>query len=274
MRHIRPLLLALTVSVFAHLGPELHATLPAISVGETVFFSDEFTDNSNAWTNVTVVNGTGVAATGASKIDSGTWSPSILGDSGAITSVHTFSQTLNVMNSPISLYMRVRVDNPSGTADGTKFQIDLSESTGNRFFRLVVRDGSSGFIEHRNTSGGGASTATTSYNYTDNTTFVDFKITLTPGTDVNQPANAEAFRYNTVTASYDSIGISSAVDLDTGLFNKLTIYNRNGTNGGVYFDSVVVTTATIPEPAAAATLAGMLVLLGTAARRRRSAPRL
>lgn len=261
----------LTIATLATtlIGSALHATLPVLSSGENLIFSDDFTNNANAWSNVSVVNGTGTATTGTPAINGGAWAPSILGDLGAVQSDYTFATALNVFDGPISLYMRVRVDNPNGTADGTKFQITFNESTGNRFFNLVVRDGAAGFIEYRDAGGQGASTATSTYNYTDNTTFVDFKVTLTPGADVSQLATAEAFRFNTATSTYDSIGlVSNAVDLDTGLFNRLNINNRNGTDGGVFFDSVAVTQ--IPEPSTFAAIIGVFVLLGTLVRRKRT----
>lgn len=257
---------------FAILISSAHAVLPIISDGESLIFSDDFADNSNGWTNVAVVNGTGTATSTQAAITGGAWTPS-LQDGQAVSSNYTFASAIDAFNGPISLYMRVRVESPSGTPDGTKFQITLNESTGNRFFRLVVRDNSSGFIEYRNASGLGISSSISSFNFTDNTTFFDFKITLTPGADVDAMASAEAFRYNTGTSTYDSIGsVSDVIDLQTGLFNLVQLNNRNGTNGAVRFDSVAVSTmSNIPEPSAFAGLLGLAGLASAVGRRRRAA---
>jgi len=218
-----------------------------VSSGESTVFQETFADNSNSWTNVSVVNGTGTAATTTAAIGSGEWSPSVIADGGLVRSVYTLASALDVYDGDISLYMRVRKDNLSGDPDASRFDIKLSESTGNRFISLRVRPGASGLIEYRNSGGGGANTSTSSTTFPDTTNYIDFKVMLTPGATLGDGATAEAFRYNTGTSSYDSLGtVSGLVDLQTGLFNQLEISNRNATNGAIHFDEVLVTQ--IPEP--------------------------
>lgn len=244
----------------------LHAVLPVISSGEISIFSDDFTDNANNWTAVSVVNGSGTATSATASIDNGVWSPAFAGDKTAVNSVYHFDNDINVLNGPISLYMRVRVDETS-KSDGSRFSITMDESTGSRFVRLQVRPAASGSIEYRDNTGGGASTETTSIAFSNASTFYDFKVTLTPGSDLAEPASAEAFYYDTDLVSYVSIGsASNLVYLNTGIFDRITINSRN--DGAAYFDSVAITTA-IPEPSNAAVLAGGLVLLSVLTRRHR-----
>ncbi len=228
------------------------------SSGEATVFNDTFAGNSSAWTNVNVVNGTGTAATTKLAIDSSQLKPSIAGDAGAVVSTKTLAAPLDIANGPISLYMNVRVDTING-GDGSRFSFKLLESTGNRFVDLLIRPGTGSYIEYRNAAGTGVqgSVTGTSGIITSNSTFYTFKFSLSAPDGIASPALAQAFYYNTTSSSYVSLGsIAGLIDLDTGIFNRVEIYNRNGTGGAAYFDEVLVTQ--VPEPSCA-------LLLGVAA---------
>jgi len=241
-----------------------HATLPVISSGETLVFSDDFTGNGAGWTNVAVS-----ATSGSAAIGSSLWSPSITGDATAVTSSATLSQTLNIANGPISLYLRARTDSIT-SADNGRFSLRLSESTGNRYWDVLIRPGAASVVEYRNSAGGAATTNLSSAIFANTSTFYDFKITLSlVDNSIANLATAEVFVYNTSTSSYTSLGVaSSAISLNTGVFNLLTLYSRNNAGGAAYIDSVAITqTSMIPEPSTYALLFGG-VLLGVALIRR------
>jgi hypothetical protein len=233
------------------------AILPVISTGETVVFSDDFTSNSTGWTNV--VNS---ATTGSAFIDNSLWSPSVAGNGLAVTSTATLSPTLNIANGSISLYLRFRTDGITST-DAGKLTFSLSESTGNRFVSFAIRPNAATVVEYRNSAGTRISVNLASATFADTSTFRDFKITLSvTDNDYNNPATAEVFVYNTTTSAYTSLGVvSSLIDLDSGVFNLLTLLARNNTNGAAYIDSIAITqTSTVPEPSTYALLFGSIFL--------------
>lgn len=249
------------------------ATLPVISAGETAVFSDDFTNNSTGWSNVAVSPTTGKIA-----IDNSLWSPSIAGDKQDLISSATLPQAVNINDGSISLYLRARTDGLTSTDNG-RFSFSLTESTGNRFFGVNIRPNAATQVEYRNASGAKVFTNLSSAIFANTSTFYDFKITLNLVDDsVGNLASAEVFVYNTTSSTYTSLGIaSSVIDLDTGVFNLLTLYARNSetgaglANGGAYIDSVAITQmSTIPEPGTSALIFGSIFLsLGLTARPRR-----
>lgn len=239
------------------------ATLPVIGAGETIVFSDDFTNNSTGWSNVAVSPTTGKIA-----IDNSLWSPSIAGDKQDIISSATLPQAVNINDGSISLYLRARTDGLTSTDNG-RFSFSLTESTGNRFFGVNIRPNAATQVEYRNASGAKVFTNLSSAIFANTSTFYDFKITLNLVDDsVGNLASAEVFVYNTTSSTYTSLGIaSSVIDLDTGVFNLLTLYARNSetgaglANGGAYIDSVAITQmSTIPEPGTSALIFGSIFL--------------
>lgn len=246
--------LSTLVSFFA--CSSVRATLPIISAGETVVFSDDFTSNSTGWTNVA-----GSATTGSASIGSSLWSPSIAGDAAGVTSSATLPQTLNIADGSISLYLRAKTDGIT-SADNGRFSLRLSESTGNRYWGVVIRPNAATVVEYRNAAGGTATSNLSSATFADTSTFRDFKITLTlNGNSINNLATAEVFVYNTSTSGYTSLGVaSSAIDLDTGIFNLLTLFSRNNASAA-YIDAIAITqTSTIPEPGTYGLIFGSIFL--------------
>ncbi|MGE9271220.1 MAG: PEP-CTERM sorting domain-containing protein [Verrucomicrobiales bacterium] len=248
------------------------------SVGEVVVFQEFFDNNDNGWTNVAVVNGVGTDTSGSAAITSGNWQPSVLGDADDVASSSVLSETLDITQGAISLYMSVKVDT-FANGEGNRFHLKLGETGGsNRFVSLLIRPGYGGKIEYRDASGSGADTDFASAddemiaagvgNYT------TLKLTLTADpAGVGSPATAEGFYFDESENDYVSFGIvSNAVDLDSGLFDTLSLYSRNADpsgetgTGGVYFDEIVVTQ--IPEPSSFALIFGTTALLGFGIRRR------
>jgi hypothetical protein len=257
--NLRVLLTASLSVVFSFLAcSSAHATLPVISSGETLVFSDDFTSNSASWTNVA-----SSSTTAKASIDNSLWSASVAGDGASVTSNATLSQTLNIANGSISLYIRAKTAGITST-DAGGFSFRLSESTGNRYFDAKIRPGGATVVEYRNSTGAASTTNVSSATFANTSTFYDFKITLSlVNNSIANLATAEVFVYKTATSSYTSLGIvSSAIDLDTGVFNLLTLYSRNNTGGAVSIDSVAITqTSAIPEPSTYALLFGGIFLV-------------
>jgi hypothetical protein len=202
------------------------------------------------------------STTSAASINNSVWSASIAGDTNSVTSNATLSQALNIANGSISLYLRLRTDGIT-SGDAGKLTFSLSESTGNRFVSFAIRPNVATVVEYRNSAGTRLSTNLASATFADTSTFRDFKITLSvTDNDYTNPATAEVFVYNTTTSAYTSLGVvSSLIDLDTGVFNLLTLLARNNTGGAAYIDSIAVTqTSAVPEPSTYGLIFGSIFL--------------
>jgi hypothetical protein len=250
-----------------------------LSDGERTVFQETFTDNSNGWSNVAVVNGTGTTTSGLADITGGNWQPSVAGDADDLYSSVVLSESLDITQGAISLYMSVKVDTFS-SGDANRFSLSLNEAGSGtvKFVDLLLRPGYGGKIEYRDAVGSGTGTdfitaddemiATGVGNYT------TFKLTLTADpAGVGSPATAEGFYFDESEGEYVSFGIvESGVYLDSGLFDTLSIFARNADpsgesgTGGVSFDEIVVTQ--IPELSSSALLLGTGALLCFAGRRR------
>ncbi len=235
-----PTLLALTLCT-----PSVRANMPTISSGEKVLFSDDFPDNRNFWSPVAVINKTGSPATGNGTIINSEWGPSIA-DLKSVSSSVTIKPVPNLKNGPISVYMMVRVDDGEGI-DNNRFGLSLHEPDDLRgFIQLMTRPANKGFLEYRDENGAGASTSIDSASEIFRSTSSPraFKFTVTPSADGKGPASAEAFYEDTKTKKYVSLGSAkNAVWLKSGELPKLTLWVRNGDNGAVWFDAVIVTQA-------------------------------
>jgi hypothetical protein len=133
--------------------------------------------------------------------------------------------------------------------DGSRFSVALHEGDpSNSHVRLLIRPATNGFIDFRDESGAGQSVSidsTRAYFEPDSDSESEpriFKLTLTPASDGRGLATAVAFRYDAATKTYVSIGtVDQLVSLKSGEFRTVALFSRNGENGAVWIDSVVVT---------------------------------
>jgi hypothetical protein len=218
------------------------ADLPQLSGDETVLFKEDFAQNSNHWNPVAVVNEEGDAQAGMAAIAGSAWTASVPSDGDDFSSQIQFSESVDLSNGPISVYMRARTSNPMGT-DGSRFSFMFKEAMSNRFFGFLVRPFESGMLQYRDIDGGGSNTKVGRILFDDTYTDIDFKVTLTPPASEATMASVEAFIYDVEIAAYVSLGSAlDLVDLDAGTFNELSLYSRNGVEeGAVYIDSIVIT---------------------------------
>ncbi|AWI09332.1 hypothetical protein [Ereboglobus luteus] len=217
----------------------VHAALPVVSDGETVVFSEDFADNSNKWTSVA-----GEPVVKHALIADSFWGPSIISDGKDVASNAYLPKIVDLADGPISVYFRVRTENPRGT-DGSRFEITLRESTGNHLVTLSLRPALPVGIAYRDPAGKGTRTnvGSTSRLFKKPGALVSFKLVVTPGKD-RFPATAEVFYYDETKAVYTSLGkAADVVNLTTGKFNRLSIFSRNGEKGATWFDSVAVAQA-------------------------------
>lgn len=222
----------------------IHAALPVVTQGETVVFSDDFADNNNKWTSVAGVNGSGEPIVKHASIADSFWGPSIVSDGKDVASNAYLPKIVDLADGPISVYFRVRTENPKGT-DGSRFEITLRESTGNHLVTLSFRPALPVGIAYRDPAGKGTRTnvGSTSRLFKKPDALVSFKLVVSPGKD-RFPATAEVFYYDEAKAAYASLGkAADVVNLTTGKFNRLSIFSRNGDKGATWFDSMVVAQA-------------------------------
>lgn len=237
-----------------------YAVLPVVSSGETVLFSEDFTSTSTGWTDTS----------GTSQIftDNSIWGPATASNGTTVVSSLTLGTAINAANGPISIYFSMSVVNIAG-ADSNWVRVQLFENGSNRYFGLRIKSAGTAtanqsVILTRNSGGTAIETATSEtqsiFSAAGNNTFVTFKITLTPGNTLSDAATVETFYYNTTTSTYVSLGSVTGASLSTGLFDTITIGNRNASPSGAgYIDSVVITQlAQVPEPATYAIVLAMI----------------
>ncbi|MBC2604316.1 hypothetical protein [Puniceicoccus vermicola] len=246
------------------------AALPLISEGDAILFSDDFNDNSSGWTNISVVNGTGVATSGTGEIDASAWSPAAPGDNSEVASTLVLPESVNVLDGDISVYFRVSAFDVS-VIEVNKFSVRFSESTGDRLFGTTQRPMAAqvSSLDYRNSSGGFVTSNLSSEAPMVSEEYMDMKLSLSlNGESVDDGATIQMYYFDTTSSDYVSlVMVSSGVDLNTGIFNKLYINSRNGADGAVSFDSIVVAQA-IPEVSSFALIAAMVALSILGVRRR------
>jgi len=219
------------------------AALPPIAPGERALFTEDFADNRNLWSSIAVIGKTGKPATGQATLADSSWTPSIA-DSGTVTSTAPIKPSIKLQNGPVTVYFSVSVLDPDGT-EGNRFGVALNESEGTRgFVRLLIRPAAGSFLDYRDHTGGAQSTPVEGARayFATGTGMRHFKFTITPAADGRSPATAEAFRYDPKTKVYVSLGMADkAVGLKTGDFQSVALWSRNGDNGVIWIDSIVVT---------------------------------
>lgn len=236
MSRLAPLLAALALLPIAAL-----ATLPPVTPGERVVFSDDFADNRNQWSSVAVVNKVGAGVTTQAAIGNSEWTAS-LEDSVAATSTAILKTPLNLKNGPVSVYLAARVDNPEGV-EGNRFSVSLNEPEGRRgFVRFVTRPAANGFLEFRDAAGAGQSVASQSTRALFRADVAQIiKLTIRPAADAKSLASAEVFFYDMKSRTYQSVAAADGVVALGGELRSLSLFSRNGADGLVWIDSVVVT---------------------------------
>lgn len=210
-----------------------------LNASDAVQFRDDFFHNGSVWNNLGASSGNGSIGTDPVTGRSA-WLPAVDSDGGAVTSTATLPTPLNVVEGPISVYMRVRVDATSAM-DANRFSITLGEQTPNsRFASLVIRPGTASQISYSDSSGVTQTASITGYTFANTTTPVDFRLTLT--NNGNGSMALSAAYYDTTTSAWVSLGSVASADINSGLFNVLSIYSRNSTasTNRAYFDSVNV----------------------------------
>jgi hypothetical protein len=247
------------------------------SSDESVYFYDDFDDNSNGWSNIAVENGTGTAASGQATIGTDSessesvWYASLSeNDNVEVISTLDIGDSLDLSDGAISVYLRVRV-NTNSVAN--RFTIGLNEEVGTQgnVAWFSVQPTIASTLSYRtNETGTQVTTSQDTYNFTDTVTFVNFKMTLTAIDEDSM--SLDAFVFNTETDSYDSL-VSSTVSssrYDSGIFDTLRLQARfSGTDNLALFDAVAVTQ--IPEPASYAMFIGLIAVTGAVMKRRQHA---
>lgn len=219
--------------------------LPA---GEKVLFDEDFKDNHNNWSNVSVVLDKGTAASGTGRITGTVWEAAVPADGAAVSSECVFEPEADLSRGPLSVYASVCLDSAAG-GDSNRFYVTLRESTGRRFVNLTIRPGASGSLGYRDSKGAttGKELSSSKGILTDMADTYHFRVTLSAPGGVGEAVRAEAFYYDTSTGEYVSMGSTQEVFLESGLFNGLGITGRNGTKTAS-FDRVVLTQAQTPAP--------------------------
>jgi hypothetical protein len=226
---------SVTDAVFPFLSPT--------STQEQVMLAEPFANNVNGWTGVGTASGQASVGTPPSGSGTSVWYPSVAADGVQVTSSLTLNRSLALTNGDITLYMRVREEGASGNPnllDANRFSITLDEvAPGNRLGSLTIRPGAFSVIGFRDAAGTGISSNTTAFSYPNTNTFVDFRLTFSRNNSTSMTLSAAY--YDTVGGDYVSLGSVSNANISSGVFDTLTIFCRNGLNGGrTYFESVMV----------------------------------
>ena len=114
----------LTAAALMFFAITLPAELPPAAPAETTLFSDDFADNASQWTSIAGVNGSGEPMVKHAALADSLWGPSIVSDGKEVASSVYLKQIADLANGPISVYFRVRTENPKGS-DGSRFDITL-----------------------------------------------------------------------------------------------------------------------------------------------------
>lgn len=236
----RPVRLFLASLFLATVAP---AALPPVAPGERALFTEDFADNRNTWSSVAVIGKTGTPANGQATLADSSWTPSIA-DSGTVTSTAPIKPAIKLQNGPVTVYFSVSVLDSEGT-EGNRFGVAVNESEGTRgFVRLLTRPAAGGFLDYRDHTGSAQSTPVEGARayFATGTGMRHFKFTITPAVDGRSPATVEAFRYDPKAKVYVSLGIADkAALLKSGELQSVTLWARNGENGAIWIDSIVVT---------------------------------
>ncbi|MDQ8206316.1 hypothetical protein QEH52_02270 [Coraliomargarita sp. SDUM461003] len=238
----------------------------SISAGETIQFNENFDNNYAGWSDVVITNGEGAALTKKAKIEGGVWVPSVDSDGGSTRSIVDINE-LDLSAGPISIYMKVKVEDVLDNPANARFGFELKDITGGRDSRFTfqIEPGNGvakqfSYLQYRVPTGGSV-TDNLGKTYangimTDPNAFYTFKLTITPVAD--GLASLQAYYYDSFTSSYlpfpgDTNGASSesattGKGLDAGIFSALLINSRNGSvissgSNAAHFDQVVITQA-------------------------------
>lgn len=208
---------------------------------EIVIFTDEFNNNANSWSNVGSSSGQATMGTDPGSSTQNVWYPSINSDGTTVRSLIQLPE-MNLAVAPITLYMRVRVDDINN-GEANRFFISLQESNSSRYGTLLIRPVYNPMIVWLNNLGQEQYTRVgPGYTYPDTTTFVDFRLMMTNNDDGTMAL--DGYRYDSIQQNYIYMGTIPAADIETGIFNSLIIWSCNSNHdvtNRVYFDSVCVT---------------------------------
>ncbi len=240
---------ALAALILAIMVTQAKGALPALPRGENtenVIFQEDFSNsNLQLWTNIAAGGGKATIGIDPGGNGAGTWYPSVNSDGTAVTSTLNLPRDIKLGDGVVAVYARVRLDSTTGTYNNS-FMIQLMEKSPNsRYALLQILPGSTSFIARANSLGSQVWTNLNTNVGPALGSFVDLRMELTD--NGNGSMKIRVFRYNTATADYVAVGsIITDADLDSGIFNRLSIssYNGSGNGGGVgraYFDSVMIT---------------------------------
>jgi hypothetical protein len=265
-RHARLASLALLLGLSATSAFAVLPQLPRGDNTENIVFQDDFdykTTNadvnapSKGWSNVVTTPASGKATIGTDPANPAVtaWYPSINSNGTGVTSLVTLPAGLDVRDGPIAAYMRMRLDSTTGGYNnGILFRLyEKAPSTTTTIFQYLPGGAAYLFVSPQNGFIG-------TYVLPNTSTYVDFRMVLT-STGANT-MKVEAFRYDTVTSTYVSLGSKSGVATNANIFDRLDLTSYNsatGTTNRAYFDSVMVTQVGSPRaniPANATVLPG------------------
>jgi hypothetical protein len=235
-----------------------------ISDGETVKLNETFDNNYAGWSNIAIVNGVGDVSTKKAKIDGGVWAPTVVNDGGSVRSQIDL-EGLDLVDGPISVYMRVNVEDVLDNPANARFGVELCGAGGGgdaRFvFQIEPGDGVAkqfSYLQYRAATDGSV-TDNLGKTYSngimiDPNAYYTFKMTITP-VDAGT-ATVQAYYYDEELVSYmpfpsDTNGAGSVIastgsGVDRGFFNLFVINSRNGRasssgSNAANFDQVVIT---------------------------------
>lgn len=215
-------------------------------------FVDELYDNQNAWSNIGSSSGQATIGTDPNGNGEWVWYPS-QDATDAVTSQIDIA-SVSIRQAPINVDMRVRVDANHG--DANRFSINLYENGVSPYYaKLCIRPGSEAYIGYLDSQGNPVTHFVNNVTFTDTTTYVTFRLTLTDNGDGTMTLAASM--YDLVTADFVSLG-NPATDAatQTGVFDSLLLWSRNAggtTDNQVFINHVDITSPTPPGFARQAT---------------------
>ncbi|WFB36197.1 hypothetical protein P3T73_00255 [Kiritimatiellota bacterium B12222] len=237
------------------LGAVQAAIVP--SSGETILFSDDFSDNSNGWSNITT-------AAGGASISDGVWKAADGLNTGSVTSSVTLPSQINLKDGDVSVYFRASVND---RWSNERFGVSLTDGSSQAGFH--VQAGDAGYFTYTTSTGSNTTRwGSPSGQIVTGTGFINYKLTVAAngqdggGRDI-YTASFFMNGFDDGTGNDYGLVYTMPFDMyfDSGKASALEIYTRN-TGAVTKMDELVVTQ--IPEAGTLGLVGlatGMLVLL-------------
>lgn len=235
--------LYILTGVLSIMGLSARAELPPIMPGEDILLAEDFADNRNAWVGVGATDTASPGIVNQARIANSDWSPSLPSvDSikSTVESFHVFSKPIDLTNGSISIYLSARVDKPKG-GDGSRFSVSIQEAKRASFASMSIRPGLNTYLEYRDEIGKIVPAKLSGVRFAEGV-YCRFKLTLSASWNMTDYlGRLEAFVYDETARKYISLGFADdSIVFKTGKFEQIALLSRNGPDGFVYIDSIVV----------------------------------